>query len=788
LTAPTVRALPIATYRLGIDYRPGDTIIFTIPADDSGRPIPVDPVDPDPVDPVDPVEPDPVDPVDPTPAEPTVKLVGLDEDLRINAGARVEFEVRTTDVATSARLRVFADGDADPDNGNEIAILSDAPAIATFPVTWMTEGVAPGLYSVYADLIDTETSLRAGPATGRVRINAQPLLVLSDPRDGLIVTRGRGFMVAWAGLDTDDNATIRIFIDDNDDPNDGYHTILADGISEDDINNRDLLVDTFDIELDEFYVGGEITDGLTTLAAYAGRVCLTHRLVGRFAPTELDLGEIAIIRPGSRNIALGQSIDVTGSYDDDAFADLILGDPRAIDIESHPGAVYVHRGLSEWPRELSADDLDIALIGEQHDSLAGQRVALLNKPARNDTRDLLIGAPGFLDGEYEQAGRAYKVNGVGLQPGMLHQLGSRILPTQQPGGGTPFPPGRAPANGSIIHGVFDEMAGMDVAGLGDLDGDGVADYALGGVGWQAPKGARSGRVVIVAGDNTFSDAYTDDFRGFGQNNLRGRFAVGENDDELVGYAIRGVRDFDRDEYDDVLIGAPDTFFGKAGRVGAAYLVFGGDNLFDPKQGDIYLPAVGFDYSGHQFIGENEGDFAGAAVISGDFDGDERPDVAIGAPGYDDACGRVYVIYNRPDLPEIILLSDVGTEFDGVIFEGMAEGDQLGYALAAGDADGDGADDLVMGAPGAVDQSGSAYLIYGGQPFDAVVTLFEMPSCDNLQGWQLSGEGAEARLGAALSSGGDLNGDWFTDVGIGAPGDENNPGGSAYLMFGRGAPK
>ena len=96
--------------------------------------------------------------------------------------------------------------------------------------------------------------------------------------------------------------------------------------------------------------------------------------------------------------------------------------------------------------------------------------------------------------------------------------------------------------------------------------------------------------------------------------------------------------------------------------------------------------------------------------------------------------------------------------------------------------------MIVAAPGVQGQLGAAFLIYGGQTLEAVTTLFEMPSCESLQGWQITGDVEFGRLGAALSGGGDLNADLFADGGIGAPGDPSDgapAGGTAYLIFGRG---
>jgi hypothetical protein len=115
----------------------------------------------------------------------------------------------------------------------------------------------------------------------------------------------------------------------------------------------------------------------------------------------------------------------------------------------------------------------------------------------------------------------------------------------------------------------------------------------------------------------------------------------------------------------------------------------------------------------------------------------------------------------------------------LVIDGLAVGDQLGSSLAAADVDHDSADEMVIGAPGAESNRGSAFLIYGRQGIAGLVSLTGLGLCD-LGGWQLVGGDGQA-MAVSLSSG-DINGDSRMDVVLGAPGTE---GGAAYVVFGQG---
>ncbi|MBU0641241.1 MAG: integrin alpha [Planctomycetes bacterium] len=736
-----------------------------------------------------------------------VWIAGLDQDLRINAGTLVEFDVLTTGASPAGRVSVFADPDDDPTNGNELPISADLPAAGLIEIDWNTAGLAPGAYAVYADLSEGPHWVRYGPSLGRVLSNAQPQLVVTDPRDGLAVTWGRSFMIAWAGQDDDDDALITIFLDVDDVLN-GNEQILRSDISEDDIYDRDHLVDTELLSLEvnaTYFVGGIIDDGLSTMVAYAGPVCVVDRLVGRFMPSELWPGEIATVHGNAGSRVLGRAIDLSRDLDGDGHVDLLLGDPQGLPVRGDPGqsqgsggpsgqgsqfdsggilippggggdtgrggVVYYHEGGGVWPTDLSVDDLDLRIHGLGSTSSTGMRVALIGSVDSGSTGEILIGAPLFtVEGTVE--GLAYVLNGDYARS---HETINLNWPN--------------PPNGTTFQGSMQEQAGLDVAALGDFNGDGHADYAIAGAAYAVGRAGDEGRVAIVSGDGLPWPASLD----MVGSDIAGALLYGTAPDGMAGYAVCGVADLDTDELDEVLIGAP---FAAQGRVanpapgpGLVYLVFGDSTFFEgDSDGDVFLGDVGGFIPGHVFVGENDGDLAGAAVASADFNADGWSDMLIGAPGHDAGRGRVYLVYGVAPLsadpwPPVVALSRVGVDIAGAVFDGIAPGDQLGFAVAAlGAFNATAGADLLLGAPGSEALHGSAYGIYAGPHLAGNVPLIRVGTCD-LLGWQLVGELAGGGTGAAVSGGAQPFTGQPSVAGIGAPGDGSVTKGIAHVLFG-----
>ena len=179
-----------------------------------------------------------------------------------------------------------------------------------------------------------------------------------------------------------------------------------------------------------------------------------------------------------------------------------------------------------------------------------------------------------------------------------------------------------------------------------------------------------------------------------------------------------------------------------------------------------------------------------AIAGGDVNGDGQADLIVGAPmadGPDDSqpdAGEAYVVFG-PRPGETL---DLSRDKPDVTIFGASAGDFLSFAAGAGDVNGDGFADILLGAPladGPDDQrpdAGEAYVIFGGRALP--------PTLDLAQGQQnltVFGAGPDDRLGAALATG-DTNGDGFADILLGSfladgPDDARYQAGEAYLLLG-----
>jgi hypothetical protein len=249
-----------------------------------------------------------------------------------------------------------------------------------------------------------------------------------------------------------------------------------------------------------------------------------------------------------------------------------------------------------------------------------------------------------------------------------------------------------------------EGLGSALAPAGDCDGDGVTDLLIGA--WRADAaGADAGRVELRSG----------------RTGALLRQHVGLQVGDRLGIALSGLGDVDGDGRDDYALGADQ------GGQGPGYV-----RVHSGRTGALL----------RQHVGAGARDALGAALAGlGDVDGDLRDDYALGAPRAAAAAGRVLVISGASGL----VLHEL---------EGEQAGDELGRALCGGfDLDQDGAGDLLVGAPFAAGGHGAARVLSGAHGGE-------------LSAWPGSAGGD--RMGQAVATLGDLDGDGAADLALGAP--------------------
>jgi len=386
------------------------------------------------------------------------------------------------------------------------------------------------------------------------------------------------------------------------------------------------------------------------------------------------------------------------------------------------------------------------------------------------------------------------------------------------------------ANGVVISGSSSgELLGRSVTGIGDINADGLNDFAIGYVGSES-----RGGVYLIYGSRDLPAAFSTSSIGDPDQGatVEGVKLIGSDGNDLAGFSVSGAGDFNSDGYNDLLIGAPDAGTGLLAGNGAAYVIFGsayGIGVNGVLELQSLAPPRGI-----RILGEQTASGFGTSVSgAGDINGDGIEDIIIGAPGANSSDGYVVFVFGHVDYgttdspalldlarlsdgdppntphslsfttaipaagglndmvnPAIVLPPPYGTSpgaFPGMRISG--EGGVFGGSVqGAGDVNGDGMDDAIIGAPqydggGGEPHWGRCYVVFGSEGHVAEGTAGNVGV--TIPGLLLTGIDAGDNAGVSVAGAGDCNGDGFMDLVIGAPGA--TPGGfsgEAYVLFGR----
>jgi hypothetical protein len=502
----------------------------------------------------------------------------------------------------------------------------------------------------------------------------------------------------------------------------------------------------------------------------------------------------------------GRAVGPAGDVNGDGYADVAIGANFYDNGQSDEGAVFVYYGS---PTGLDAggmrpvgtpNDADWRAEGDQVDARFGfhDAVTTAGDVDGNGYSDLLIGAPFYDRGQINE-GAAFVFYGG---PTGLDQGGTRPLGT--------------PANADWVAEIDIRGAtlGQSANAAGDVNGDGYADVVVSAPWYDGQRGLAN----VYYGSSSGLSASPD------------WQVVGEGAGDHMGLGANTAGDVNGDGYADVLVGA--AFYGPS-NAGRFYIYHGGPTGLSPVanwtadgtagsylgnqtsgtagdvNGDGYADvitcarhysngesdegaaliyfgsATGLDANGERPVGTpanadwlTEGNQVGANHGStvgpaGDVNGDGYADVLVGAYGYDGGQtneGRAYLYLGGASG----LRTDANWSAEG----NQAQSGFSHSSSTAGDVNGDGYTDVLIGADyydnGQVDE-GAVFAYYGGPAGLALGTA----------NWMAESNYPHVRFGRAVGTAGDVNGDGYSDVVVGAPGYSNGQGneGAAFVYYG-----
>jgi len=401
----------------------------------------------------------------------------------------------------------------------------------------------------------------------------------------------------------------------------------------------------------------------------------------------------------------GYSVSSAGDVNGDGIDDLIIGAnyarPNGI---REAGQSYVVFGSnSGFGASFNLSTLNgsngFALNGIAAGDRSGYSVSSAGDVNGDGFDDLIIGANRASPNGIRVAGQSYVVFGSNSGFGASFNLSDLNG-----------------SNGFALNGITAyDSSGRSVSSAGDVNGDGIDDLIIGGTGGY-PNGIRFvGKSYVVFGSNSGFGAGLNlwDLNGSNGFAINGIAAY-----DFSGYSVSSAGDVNGDGIDDLIIGAALASRNGMSLAGQSYVVFGSNSGFGASFNLSTLNGS----NGFAINGIAADDRAGSSVSSaGDVNGDGIDDLIIGAkyadPNGINLAGQSYVVFgSNSGFGAGLNLWDLNGS-NGFAINGIATFDRSGRSVSsAGDVNGDGIDDLIIGARGAdpngINAAGQSYVLFG----------------------------------------------------------------------------
>lgn len=454
---------------------------------------------------------------------------------------------------------------------------------------------------------------------------------------------------------------------------------------------------------------------------------------------------------------LGGAVSNAGDVNGDGIDDLIVGATGADPNGNLSGSSYVVLGSVAGFQSPILSASIIPFNGVHVTDNSGSSVSNLGDVNGDTIDDFIIGA-------YEANSNGNTVSGASY---VVFGHTNRFNPTELSSlNGT---------NGFVINGEdqFD-LSGYSVSSAGDVNDDGINDIFIGAV-YGGP-GDNGASYIVYGSLNGFSASLN-------LSTLNGTNGVainGISNGDYTGISVDTAGDFNNDGIDDLIIGAANA--------NKSYIVFGNANgLTHP----FNLSSLNGN-NGFVINGISASDNTGISVSkASDVNADGIDDVIIGAD-YADAdgidSGAAYVVFGQAlsTFPPQMNLADLNGS-NGFAIYGNTGSDYFGESVSnAGDLNGDGIDDIVMGATNTdtngID-SGSSYILFGSST--GFPNTISASNVHIYGGFTINGLSAGDSLGSSVSYAGDINADGIDDVIVGANNDDpiGTNSGASFVIFG-----